>query len=545
MRLPSMKYADGIAKVQQIKFGGLNHTYAASDGELWDMKNLSSDHAPVLATRQLRKVYRKLEKPGGLFCWEKLCWVDGTGFFVEGEEKGKVSEGMKTFASLGRYIIIMPDKCWYHVDTEEFGSLEAKWEGASLTFTNGIYYDVAAQANTIQAEGVNWADIFNVGDGVQISGCTKTTKNNTHAVIHAIDGDKLYFDEFIFTLDGDDGDQEYTETGDMSISRSMPDLEFICENENRLWGVESGNIHACAWGNIFNWDTGGTNSESSWAVPVGSPGEFTGGITYKGFAIFFKESNIHKVYGTIPSNFQVMSSATLGIAKGSSRSLAIAGETLFYLSQSGIVAYGGGIPQPIGEALGAEQFRNAVGGSDGLKYYVSMQGDNDRWRLYVYDTQRSMWHIEDDTHVTHFANKNGVLYLLDEKGVVWMTGKNMSDVDAEGAEVAMPFYAEFGDFTEEDPDKKGVSKLQLRLELDAGTTAQVYIQFDSDGSWNPVGDELKADVKRSYYIPIIPRRCDHYRIRISGQTMEQGGCRIYSMARESYSGSELKSTRRN
>ena len=96
--------------------------------------------------------------------------------------------------------------------------------------------------------------------------------------------------------------------------------------------------------------------------------------------------------------------------------------------------------------------------------------------------------------------------------------------------------AEFGDFTEDNPNKKGVSKLQIRLELDEGARADVLIQFDSDGVWEPVSS-LEAAAKRSYYLPIIPRRADHYRLKLEGT----GACRVYSLVREFYSGSELKS----
>ena len=51
MKLPNMKFADGIAKGKQIKFGGLNHSRGARDGELWDLKNLTIDHYPLLASR--------------------------------------------------------------------------------------------------------------------------------------------------------------------------------------------------------------------------------------------------------------------------------------------------------------------------------------------------------------------------------------------------------------------------------------------------------------------------------------------------------------
>ena len=67
MKLPSVLYADGIKKGQQVKFGGLNHNLGADDGELWDMRNLTSDYFPLLATRAKRRHYRKLERTNGIY----------------------------------------------------------------------------------------------------------------------------------------------------------------------------------------------------------------------------------------------------------------------------------------------------------------------------------------------------------------------------------------------------------------------------------------------------------------------------------------------
>jgi len=231
-----------------------------------------------------------------------------------------------------------------------------------------------------------------------------------------------------------------------------------------------------------------------------------------------------------------MGSATLGVAEGSADSLAIAGETLFYLSTAGIMAYSGGIPQPIGAAFGMERHRDAAAGSDGLKYYVSMAGEDGRHRLHVYDTRTGLWHTEDHTRATHFAKWDGNLYFLSDEGGIWITG-NIQDPPESALEEPVPWWAEFGDFTEKDPNKKGVSKIQIRLELDEGAEVRVLIQFDTDGEWRKVNGALGEGVKRSYYLPIIPRRGDHYRLRLEGV----GGCRVYSLAREYYSGSELRS----
>lgn len=73
MKLPSIVYQDGIRKGAQVKFGGLNHNLGAGDGELWDMRNLTSDYYPLLASRGRRRLFRTLTKGNGLFSWDALA----------------------------------------------------------------------------------------------------------------------------------------------------------------------------------------------------------------------------------------------------------------------------------------------------------------------------------------------------------------------------------------------------------------------------------------------------------------------------------------
>lgn len=541
MKLPSMIYGDDIRKGRQVQFGGLNHNLGAGDGELWDMKNLTSDYYPLLATRQKRRLYRTLTRPNGIFSWDALAWVDGTTFYYDGVARGSVTNGKKTFTALGAYIIILPDKKYYNTATGAFGSMESRWTGTRLTFTNGKLFDEDAEANCIQANGVTWSNYFSPGDAVTISGCTTHPENNKTPIIREISGNKLYFYEHTFKLNGDDGTTPYNESGAMMIERTVPDLKYICENENRLWGCDDTTIYASKLGDIFNWNVFDGLQTDSYAVDTGSAGKFTACVSYLGYPVFFKEDRIYKVYGSMPSNFEVMGSATLGVAAGSDRSIAIAGEILFYLSTAGFMAYSGGIPQPIGRAFGLTRQRNAVGGSDGLKYYVSFQDETDTTRFCVYDAQMGLWHIEDATAAVGFCRYNGNTYVLEESGGIFLTGTILGSAGTEEADFS--WTAEFGDYTELGksadlgPNKKGVSKIQIRLELEAGATATVYLQFDSTGDWIQCGQAMQEGAKRSYYLPIVPRRGDHYRMKITGT----GGCRIYSLVREYYNGSELKS----
>ncbi len=535
--LPSMVHADGIQKYRQTTFAGYEHTLGADNGALWDMENLTGELYPLLSPRRPRWVAGRLGRPNGLYAHDGLYWVDGDGFFARGERVGTVTDCRKRFASLGAYVIILPDRAYYNRLTGEFGTLEAQWSGAA-DFRDGSFAQEEAKANTIYAAGADWASRFRAGDAVTISGCAAHPENNKTAVIREIDGDELRFYENAFVI-GEEGDSERA----VDIKRCVPELDFICENENRLWGCKGNTIYACKLGDVFNWNVFDGLATDSYAVDVGSVGDFTGCCAYLGYPVFFKEEHIYKVYGSRPSNFQVMGSASLGVETGSAGSVAIAGETLFYLARTGVCGYTGGIPQSVAAPFGAQRFRDAVGGSDGTRYFVSMADQDGGWHLFVYDTRRGLWHREDSREVVGFA-WDGALHFLDGEGTLWIDGTARTIPEGCAREGPVAWSAEWADFYEYSgassssaaiPQEKGIGKLLLRLELDEEAQVDILIQFDSDGQWRTV-HSLDAHTKRSWYLPIVPRRCDHFRLRLSGR----GGCRVYSLTREVYTGSEIQ-----
>lgn len=539
MRLPAMKYLEGNRKKTQIKFGGLNHTVGARDGELWDMKNLTGDHYPVLASRMPRTKIMDMDVSGGILHWNGLCWIDGCDFYYDGEVKGSVEEGEHTLAAIGPYIVIFPERFYYNTETDVFGDLQAFWQGETLTFGTGVFED--DDWDHIYCEGADWEKLFKVGDAVTIDGCTKDANNRTAVVVHIERDGYMYFEKNTFKT-GSQG--KYVEQGSeqspLRVERTVPNLRYICENDNRLWGCDNNRIFASMPGDPFRWNNREGLETDGWDVDTGSPGSFTGCISYQGYPTFFKENYIYKVYGSLPSQYQLADTEAQGVMAGSEKSLAVADGILFYLSRAGVMAYSGGMPQCIAGAFGKQRFSEGVAGSDGVKYYISMRV-SDRWGLYVYDAQRGIWFKEDDTIARGFALNAGTLYMQTMNALVAIG-------EVEAAECIIPeavpepegpieWYAEFADFTEEDPNKKGISKIQIRLELEEGAMVQVFLMLDSDGQWLPVGSATGEGTKRSYYLPIVPRRADHYRLKMNGI----GTCRIHSLTVETYEGSELKS----
>jgi len=549
VRLPGIKAGDGISKSVQVEFGGLNRAIGAADGEIFDMRNMTGDHAPVLAVRSRRSILSTPGAPTGawkfdtLFSHEALWYASDIGVVCCDPGNGEavyysgLLPGHKIFTAIGDYVVIFPDKVAFDTVSKERKNLESSVSANSVQFTNGSIFGEDAEANTLIVKGVALNQFFKPGDGIEISGCSVFNENNKTAVIREISGNRMAFYEYTFKLGGEDHNVPHTENY-VLFKRTAPDLMFVCENENRLWGCDGNTIYASKLGDPFNWNVFEGLGTDSWACDVGSPGKFTGCVSFMGYPIFFKEDQIYKVYGTLPSNYEVTPGPELGVMDGCGGSIAIANETLYYLARPGVVAYGGGVPRLVSAAFGAERFRDACAGSDGLKYFISMVGTVSGQRLlYVYDSLRGFWHIEDDSPAVSFVRWRGGLYMLNSVGLVWLVSGNRTGDNVNGyGEELVPWSVEFADWYDKSPNKKGVGKVQLRVELDPGASVEIFVQYDSDGVWRKIRWVMASTVKKSYYLPIIPRRTDHYRLKLTGY----GGCRVFSLARDRYIGSELR-----
>jgi hypothetical protein len=319
----------------------------------------------------------------------------------------------------------------------------------------------------------------------------------------------------------------------------MPNMDFIIESENRLWGCRygtdiSGNvvneIYASKLGDFKNWNCFMGLSTDSYAATVGTDGKFTGAITHLGFPLFFKEGFVHKIYGNYPANYQIQTTACRGVQKGCSKSLAIVNEILYYKSRSAVCAYDGSLPVEMSSALGDVVYSNAVAGTIGNKYYISMMDASGKYHLFVYDSARGMWHREDNTQAVAFCNCRGELYYIDKADGKIKTILGSGDA----AEEKIKWRAESGIIGTSSPDKKYISRLDIRLSIEVGTTIDIYIQYDSCGEWEHIHQMLGANL-RSFSIPIRPQRCDHLQLRIDGE----GSAKIFSITKSIEQGSEV------
>lgn len=558
-------------------FGGYNHNLRIGAGEFYDMENLTSAHYPVLSPRPRRGIYASPTAPQGLIAKDALCYVDGSDF-VMGEYRVAMNlsrdAAPKTLISMGAYVIILPDKKYINTaDITDYGSIEAVvttttavtfelckidgtgysdtvaqatepsdpqnmdlWIDTSSTpnvlkqysTTNAMWVSIATTYIKISATGLGKP--FNVGDGVTISGVSAAADLNSTMIIWDKGDDYIVVTGII--------DRVTTQEAAITVARRMPNMDFVIESRNRLWGCRYGTdvngnmvneIYASKLGDFKNWNSFAGISTDSYAVTVGTDGQFTGAITHLGYPIFFKEGCMHKVYGdSLP--FGVQDTACRGVQKGCGGSLAIVNEVLYYKSRSAVCAYDGSLPVEISAALGEVNYSDAVAGAVGNKYYISMKDTGGVYHLFAYDTAKGMWHREDNTQATAFCACRGDLYFIDA------ADRKIKTVMGTGAEdsTQVKWMAETGIIGTDSPDKKYISRLDVRMSISLGTSVDFYIQYDSDDKWDMLFS-VDGHTLRSFTIPVRPQRCDHFKLRMVGN----GPAKVFSICKNIEQGSEV------
>ena len=583
MEYPTL-YVKEKSRQMSDAFLGYNHNLRIGDSEFYDMKNMTSDYYPVLTPRGRRGVYKDGVNASGLIAKDKLCYVDGSAF-VMGDERIEMglTDGTKDLISMGAYVIIMPDKKYINTikkgNEYEHGDIDATFTTtanvsfALCTLTGDVYENVtvSAKAPSNPANEQLWIDTsttphtlkkysttnamwvsiattyikvsskgigkeFKQYDGVKISGITVealTELNGSHALWGCGD------DYLIITGILDEVTTQTVAQGVITIARKMPIMDFIVESNNRLWGCRYGTnhdgdvvneIYACKQGDFKNWNCFMNLATDSYAVSCGSDGQFTGAITHLGYPLFFKENCVHKVYGDYPANFRLQNTACRGVQRGSHRSLAIVNETLFYKSGTGVCAYDGSLPVEMSAALGEIRYSDAIAGAHSNKYYIDMKTADGIYHLFIFDTAKGMWHKEDNLHVDCFCSFMNEMYAIDHdtKHIITMLGSGTKDSKK------VPWMVETGLVGMSMPDMKYISRLLVRMSLEVGAKVEVSIQYDSIGDWEQVC-QMTVTSLRSFAVPIRPRRCDHFRIRIEGE----GHGKIYSITKTIEQGSDV------
>jgi hypothetical protein len=597
-------------------FSGYNHKEIITDSEMYDTLNLTAEMYPAAATRRKRCIAsydagNTVVPLNGLHGRDNLVMIRGTDVYynfvqVTGLTVSTDSAMLpKKIVSMGAYVCIWPDKVYFNtVDLSDKGSMQRLWNasgsGISLAMCkiDGTNYDmtqitVSSTAPSNPSNGQLWMDqsgendvlreyrsstqewvevpsVYvkitgtNIGnglkeyDGITISGmeAPSGTSAKVTSQVSKLNGNKIVYGagtNYVIVVGLLSATVAALTSATIHADRAVPDLDFICESNNRLWGCRYGmengktvnEIRACKLGDFRNWNCFMGLSTDSYTASVGTDGVWTGAITQKGYPVFFKEESIQRVSGSQPSSFQISTTICRGVQRGSWRSLAIVGERIIYKSRQDVMAYDGSLPFSVSEQLGNVLYSDARAGAIGNIYYISMKNTNDEWSLFTYNTEKSIWYKEDNTKVLAFAKVADELFAINETNNTLMAMRGSMGGEGWSQEDDFDWKAEFGiSGVEYTATKNGytrvdsagshyLSRFDIRMYLEEEGRAELEIMYDSNGEWIKQG-EIRGSRMKNFMLPVIPRRCDHLRFRIKGH----GEFRIYSICRNMEVGSD-------
>ncbi len=589
-------------------FYGYNHNPIISDGEMYDMKNMSGDNYPLLSLRKKRGISSYDEEGQepvpltGIHGRDQLVFIRGTQVYynfipVSGLTVSDDAAMLpKKIISMGAYVCIWPDKVYFNtVDSTDKGSMERTYSVSSQSVSlimcrlNGTNYDYNTIARgteapenpdngalwldesgstailkqymssadewleisttfiKIQATGIGAGlkeyDVINIS-GLELGGedpnqtvAEQVAALNTSMIVYAAGNDYIIVSGILSAAVEQEDLAEATVHADLTI----PDMDYMLESNNRLWGCKYGmvngevvnEIYASALGSFRVWRRYMDNSTDSWTASVGTDGPFTGAITQRGYPVFFKEQCIHRISGMSPQTFQIQTTFCRGVQRGSWRSLAVVAENIYYKARDAVMVYDGNMPAEVSGQLGEELYSDARAGVLGDKYYISMMDKDSHYVQMVYDTKNGVWWKEDATQALDYGTVADELFYIDEE--------NNTLVSICGSvgqkETNIPWMAEFDLYgvnyrrqsNYDDPKRvrnhKYVSLFKIRVELGKGANLKLYMQYDNN-PYKYIG-EKRGEKLRTFVLPVKPKRCDHVRFRLEGQ----GDVTIYDISR--------------
>lgn len=479
----------------------------------------------------------------------------------------------------------------------EYDWISAEPDGIMVQAYKSIGYTDEGELKPVYYD---FSEYFKVNDAVFLSG---TQLDSSYVV-----------DSFGTDSDGNPamfliGYTDVVHTAETCIfDKKMPyGLEYVIEHNNRLWGCYYGldeqgsfinEIYASAQNDPTNWYRYDGTLSQSYTMSVVSDGSFTGAAVINGYPTFFKEDCMHRIYGDSPSDFQLTTYKCAGVQKGSELSLASFNGTFFYKSNIGIMQISDGYPVKISGVLGKEQYSEAVGGTDGNFYYVTMKDRYGDRMMYVYDLNTGIWHCEDSPeNITMFFNFGCSLYAVSQYPVdedkieeaynEYINATNslikaaklirylflkaaavkivslfcFSKSEAEDISFPEAYYtvtdvngetvAAVSDVYEEDDIRwhfetgdigysyyytKHVEKICARLQADTDARVDIEILYDSQGEWLSLEHITGDSTVKMYNIEFRPQRCDHFRLRFSGI----GSMKLVNITEMFAEGSELQ-----
>ncbi len=298
----------------------------------------------------------------------------------------------------------------------------------------------------------------------------------------------------------------------LTLRRKMPEMDYVVECQNRLWGCRWGGgvneLYGSSLGSFKNWSVFEGLSTDSYRVSRGVGGAFTGAAVLGGCPLFFRADSLEKIYPSAGGDHGVVTVSLEGIAPGSARSAVVIRDKLYYRSPGGFCCYSGSLPVRISDPLGKTWLGPTSAGALGQDYYAAVEDERGMNWIYVYHTETGLWDRQDLEDLYQCLSWNERLYYLAGPGQPLRCIGEALDSDG------LSWRVETGPLGPVLCTKRYVSRIQVEGRLDPGAFLRVWGSYDGE-SWVRLGT-FRSSQRRTELFPVFPRRCENLRLRLEG-----------------------------
>lgn len=280
-------------------------------------------------------------------------------------------------------------------------------------------------------------------------------------------------------------------TGTYPQNGSCPDMDYVCVHNNRIWGCKGNHIYASYQGNAmgtftvtvngqqqerYGWtyfvnSNGDPTDVGAWAVDCAIDGDLKGIFSWDNRVICLGGRSHLEVYGDYPSNFSLRSISKYGAVNHSS--IQEVNSRLYYVSRNGVLQYSGGLEKEISRDLN-ETYEDAVAGTDGIRYYLSLHNGSDH-KLYVYHSLFGCWTEEDSPNIVAFTQQEGYVYGISADGNIYRLN------DPESTE-RVHWQFEFDDYSSTVYHNTMIQRLNLKVKSAANAYMDIDVSVDGGES---------------------------------------------------------------
>lgn len=486
------------------------------DGSIAALFIDNAGNTRLFHNKDIYDVYNVSGEPG-----KKLITVGNRLIVGESGNYLHIKEGEKTFHRVGESFSLPANAI-----TFRYGNGDTKHNHSYAISKNG---EVKIELYSEAGEGSNY-DIIAKGLENEGTGFSLTFNNKTYYMKSksaVFEKDKLIYTwvvadvkhedradvltiEATDSLENFDWESKHWENTSFTFSSTDPHYYDVVAWKKRLWGYNNNVFHGTI-ADIFDengmvdWTTGDNTYTESISQPLWQGGKITGIAALMEGLLYFKDDCLTIVTGNYPA---VMSSDTIscrGLPPENRDSVSVANESVYYLSEGGVYRFGGGIPQNLSRDAKINGV-NAVGASDGNKYWLSLQESSGEYALYVYDINYGVWHKEDNTQAVSFTVLGAEMHMA--------TKDEIYNINAPQEDVDWSFELWYDEDT---PRKKKYKELIAR-----GNVGECEVFIKENDEW-----KLICSASETLNVKFLPVEREEISILIRGK----GICEIKSIDR--------------